>query len=100
MQKNQPLVTVLMPAYNAGPYIREAIDSILQQTFTDFELLIINDGSTDDSINIIKSFKDTRITLIDRQNIGLIESLNEGLNIAKGEIIARMDADDVCLPAR
>jgi len=89
-----------MPTYNAGPYIREAIDSILQQTFSDFEFLIVNDGSSDDSLSIIESFHDPRIRLINRENRGLIESLNEGLRLAKGEIIARMDADDVCLPDR
>ncbi len=100
MQENYPLVTVLMPVYNAGPYISEAIDSILQQTFTDFEFLIINDGSADDSLQKIRSYSDPRIVVVDRANHGLIESLNEGLQRAKGEIIARMDADDVCLPNR
>lgn len=94
------MVTVLMPAYNAGPYIAEAIDSILNQTFTDFEFLIINDGSKDDSLSIIRSYNDPRIVVIDQANRGLIDSLNYGISIARGELIARMDADDVCMPER
>ncbi len=95
-----PQVTVLMPAYNAGSYIKEAIDSVLQQTFTDFELLIINDGSEDDSLTIICSYSDSRIRLISRENKGLIKSLNEGLEASQGMYIARMDADDICLSQR
>lgn len=93
-------LTVLMPAYNAGPYIKEAIESILHQTYSDFEFLIVNDGSKDETLEVIKQFKDTRIKLIDQQNKGLIDTLNEALQIAKGDLIARMDADDVCFPQR
>jgi glycosyltransferase involved in cell wall biosynthesis len=97
---NSMMVTVLMPVYNAGPYVREAIDSVLSQTYRDFEFLIINDGSKDNSLEIIQSFNDSRIRVIDQPNKGLITTLNEGMAIAKGDIIARMDADDVCLPER
>ena len=100
MQNSLPPVTILMPTYNAGTYIREAIDSILNQSFTDFEFLIINDGSKDDTLSIIASYNDPRIILVNRENRGVIDSLNEGLKLAKGDIIARMDADDVCLAGR
>lgn len=98
---DQPKVTVLMPVYNSAPYLAEAIQSVLQQTFTDFEFLIIDDGSTDDSAKVIQRFNDTRIRLFQNStNLGLVASLNMGIKIARGEFIARMDADDVCLPER
>ena len=81
-----PLVTVLMPVYNAQLYLREAIDSILQQTYTDFELLIINDGSTDNSEEIILSYTDSRINYVkNAQNIKLIATLNKGFSLATGK---------------
>lgn len=96
-----PLVSVLLPVHNASAYIRQAIDSILKQSFSDFELLIINDGSTDNSAEIISSFTDPRIVCITNEhNLGLIDSLNNGIQLAKGKYIARMDADDVALPGR
>jgi glycosyltransferase involved in cell wall biosynthesis len=96
-----PLVSVVMSVYNGETYLREAIDSILNQTFSDFEFIIINDGSSDNSLSIIQSYHDKRIVLIDNDgNKGLIFSLNKGLEIAKGAYIARMDADDVCMPER
>ena len=97
---SSPAITILMPGYNAGRYIREAIESALAQTFTDFELLIINDGSTDDTLAIIQSFSDPRIRLISRENRGLIASLNEGIHAARAPLIARHDADDIMLPQR
>jgi len=96
-----PQVTVLLPVYNASRYLREAVDSILKQTFKDFELLIINDGSYDDSAEILAFYSDSRIRIINHvQNLGLIKTLNEGFEIARGEYIVRMDADDVSLPTR
>lgn len=90
-----------MPVYNAEKYIAEAIESILNQTYTDFEFLIINDGSTDNSLKIIESYKDTRIRLINNEtNIRLIATLNKGIDLARGKYIARMDADDISLPQR
>ncbi len=89
-----------MPAYNAAKYISEAIASVLDQTFTDFELLIINDGSTDETETIIRSFKDERIRLINQTNQGVSAALNMGLMNANAELIARFDADDICLPDR
>jgi glycosyltransferase involved in cell wall biosynthesis len=96
-----PLVSVVMSVYNGETYLREAIDSVLHQSYSNFEFIIINDGSSDKSLPIIKSYTDNRIILIDNDgNKGLIYSLNKGLEIAKGAYIARMDADDVCLPER
>jgi len=89
-----------MPAYNATRYIGEAISSVLAQSFTDFELLIINDGSTDDTVNIIKSFNDPRIVCISQDNKGVAVALNLGLEHARAPYIARFDADDICLPNR
>jgi len=89
-------VSVLMSVYNGEKYLREAIESILNQTFKDFEFIIINDGSTDSSKEIILFFKDPRIIYLENiKNIGLTKSLNKGMKIAKGELIARMDADDL-----
>jgi glycosyltransferase involved in cell wall biosynthesis len=96
-----PKVTVLMSVYNGEKYLREAIDSILNQTFEDFEFLIINDCSTDRTMEILQSYHDHRIKIINNEkNIGLTKSLNKGLKIARGEYIARQDADDVSAPDR
>jgi glycosyltransferase involved in cell wall biosynthesis len=89
-----------MPAYNAGKYIGEAIASVLEQSFTDFELLIVNDGSTDDTVKIIRSFNDPRIVLFSQENKGIAQALNFGLSHARASYIARFDADDICLPNR
>lgn len=97
----EPKVTVLMAVYNGAAFLGEAVESILSQTFSDFEFLIINDGSTDSSRDIILSYKDARIRLIDNEtNMGLIASLNLGIESAKGEYIARQDDDDVSLTSR
>jgi len=96
-----PKVTVLMPVYNAENFLSEAIDSILNQTFTDYEFLIIDDGSTDNSINITNSYQDKRIRLVrNKQNLGISKTLNKGIELAESDIIARMDADDISLPDR
>ena len=96
-----PLISVLMPVYNAEKYLREAIDSILNQTFSDFEFLIIDDGSSDSTSNIIESYTDPRIRLFkNKKNLGLIATLNKGVSLAKGKYIARMDADDISHPSR
>jgi len=96
-----PKVTVLMPVYNAEPYLREAIDSILSQTFTDFEFLIIDDGSSDSSRSIVDSYDDARIIIVSNAgNEGLVSCLNKGIEIAAGTYIAIMNADDVSLPDR
>lgn len=98
---SKPLVTVLMPVYNAQEYVGEAIQSVLCQTFQDFELLIVDDGCTDGSGEIIQTFNDPRIRIItNEQNVGLIASLNRGLKEINTSYIARADADDICLPTR
>lgn len=94
-------VTVLMPVYNGEKYLAEAIESILNQTFDGFEFLIINDGSTDRSVEIIEAYDDRRIRLVqNKSNLKLIATLNKGLELAGGEYIARMDCDDVSMPGR
>lgn len=101
MKSSETPITILLPVYNGEKYLREAIESILNQTFIDFEFLIINDGSTDTSEEIILSFDDSRIRYIkNEQNLKLIATLNKGLEIANGKYIARMDADDISLPNR
>lgn len=94
-------VSVLMPVYNGESFLKEAIDSIIQQTYTDWELVIINDGSIDGSGQIVRSYTDTRIKYhINESNLGLIATLNKGISICKGQYIARMDADDISEPNR
>lgn len=96
-----PVVTVLMPMFNASAHVREAIESVLAQSFRDFELLIVDDGSTDDSVTIAESFDDRRIRVVQNEsNLGLVESLNRGLEVSRGDWIARQDADDVSHPMR
>lgn len=96
-----PKVSVLLPNYNNAPYLKEAIDSILNQTFTDFEFIIVDDGSTDNSIEIINSYDDLRIILIlKEENSGIVDTLNRGLENAKGEYLVRMDGDDISFPDR
>ncbi len=96
MKSINPQITVLMPVCNAEKYLSQAIESILGQTFTDFEFLIIDDGSTDDSLKIIQSYDDVRIKLMRHtKNKGFIASLNEGLSQAKSDWVARMDGDDI-----
>ena len=97
-----PKISVVMPVYNAEKYLDQAIQSILNQTYKNFEFIIINDGSTDDSIDIIRKYqkKDKRVFLINKENAGISEALNDGIKISKGSFIARMDADDISLPKR
>ena len=101
MGVSKPKVTVLMPVYNGEQYLLEAVESVLNQSFGDFEFLIINDGSSDRTVSIVESIKDSRIRFEhNAKNIGLIETLNNGLDLAKGEYIARMDCDDICAQNR
>ena len=99
---SEVMISVVLPVYNAEKYLDSAIQSILNQTYTKYELIIINDGSTDSSLEIINKYKsqDDRIILITRENRGLIASLNEGIEQSIGKFIARMDADDISLPTR
>lgn len=97
----QPLVSILMSVHNDLRYLRESIDSILNQTFGDFEFILIDDGSTDGSGSFLKNLSDPRVKLIvNASNIGLTASLNLGLKIARGKFLARMDADDISEPLR
>lgn len=96
-----PKVSVVMSVYNGAEYLSEAIDSILAQTFPDFELIIIDDASSDDSQAIINGYTDKRIRLlINESNLGLPASLNKGIRYAQGKYIVRMDSDDISLPDR
>jgi hypothetical protein len=97
---NNPLITVLMPAYNAENYIREAIQSVLCQTFEDFEMLVIDDGSSDRTKQIVDEFSDIRIKRISKAHEGISKTLNIGLYCSTGKYIARFDADDICFPER
>ena len=97
----QPIISVIMSVYNGLPYLKEAVESILKQTYKNFEFIIVDDASTDDSLKYLRSLKDMRIRLIkNTENLGLAKSLNKAINISNGEYIARMDADDVSLPRR
>jgi glycosyltransferase involved in cell wall biosynthesis len=96
-----PVISIVMPFFNAAPYLAEAVQSMLDQTFRDFELILINDGSTDESDKIIQTFHDQRIKYIcNKGNMGLVYSLNKGLDAAQGVFIARMDGDDISMPDR
>lgn len=96
-----PKVSVVMSVYNGERYLREAVDSILSQTFSDYEFIIIDDASTDGTPTILSSYDDPRIRLFrNHNNLGLARSLNRGLRAAQGEYVARMDADDISLPER
>lgn len=95
------LVSILLPVYNGAQFLRIAIDSILKQTYLDFELIIIDDGSTDDTVAIIQAIDDTRVKLFRNQvNLGIVATLCRGLQECTGVYIARMDADDIALPER
>ena len=97
---NNPLVSVVLPVYNSEKYIRESIQSILDQTYKNFELIIVNDGSKDRSDEVIRSVTDSRIVYVNQANIGLPATLNKAIGMAKGSLIARQDHDDISLPAR
>jgi len=101
-KNSKPRVSVIMSVYNDETYLTDAILSILEQTYEDFEFIIINDGSSDDSLRIIQEFanQDPRIIIVTRKNKGLALSLNEAILLAKGEYVARMDSDDIALPDR
>jgi glycosyltransferase involved in cell wall biosynthesis len=98
--KLEPLVSVIMPVYNGEQFLVESINSILSQSLKNFEFIIINDGSTDGTLNITESFSDPRIKLINRNKKGLISSLNKGIDIASGKYITRHDCDDISLMNR
>ena len=101
MKIDRPEISVLMPVYNGDKFLAKAVNSILNQTFNNFEFIIINDGSTDNSLTILKSFNDKRINIINNtENKGITFALNKGLKSAKGKYIARQDQDDISDPNR
>jgi glycosyltransferase involved in cell wall biosynthesis len=93
-------ISVLMSVFNGERYLDQAVDSILSQTFSDFEFIIIDDGSTDNTTEILASYDDPRIRIVRQENSGIVKSLNRGLLLARGEYVARMDADDLSFPQR
>ena len=96
-----PQVSILMPVYNTAPYLREAMDSMLSQTFSDFELIVLNDCSPDNAEEILDAYDDPRIVRYKgEKNVGLSNVLNVGIVMARGKYIARMDSDDISLPNR
>lgn len=95
-----PRISVVLPVYNGAPYLKEALDSILGQTFQDFELIAINDGSKDESLEILQACRDPRLVIVDQKNHGLAATLNIGIGMAKGDFIARQDQDDISRPDR
>src|SRR6266850_1442026 len=97
-----PKGTVLLPVHNAENYVGQAVESVLRQTFADFELLLLNDGSTDGSLAVLEkiAIRDKRCRIHSWSNVGLAETLNRGLALARGDFIIRMDADDICRPER
>ena len=101
MQKgNQCKVSVVMSVYNDCKYLRESIESILAQTFSNFEFIIVDDGSTDDTLSLIRKFNDDRICLLKQDHKGLPAALNYGISKANGDLVVRMDADDISFPDR
>ncbi|HTW94201.1 MAG TPA: glycosyltransferase [Tepidisphaeraceae bacterium] len=101
-RQGNPAVSVLMPVYNAERFLPLAVQSVLDQTFADFELIAVDDGSKDNSGAMLQGFarRDPRVKVISRPNTGIVGALNDALAAAKGELIARMDSDDLCLPER
>lgn len=98
---NHPLVSVIMPVYNSEKYLKEAIDSVLSQSYSNIELVIVNDGSKDSSKQIIKSYNDSRIQYVENEsNGGIVYSRNKGLSHSKGEFVATLDSDDIALRER
>ena len=97
-----PAVSVIMPVFNGRRYLAKAIASVLAQTFADFELIVVDDGSTDRTPEILARFaeNDARIRIVSRPNTGIVGALNDAIAVARGEFLARMDADDLCEPER
>jgi glycosyltransferase involved in cell wall biosynthesis len=97
---NNPVVSVVVPVYNGAQYLSETVESILQQSMDDFELILINDGSHDDSPGLLDSYRDERIRAVHQENMGLIGTLNKGVSLARADVIARLDQDDISKPHR
>lgn len=97
---SSPLISVLLPFRNAEAYLQQAIESVVSQSMTDWELVLVDDGSSDASASIAQQAKDARIRVVRGPGDGLVAALNEGLRHCRGELVARLDADDICLPCR
>jgi glycosyltransferase involved in cell wall biosynthesis len=99
---SEPRVSVVMPLYNAARHLPQSLDSVLAQTFTDFEIIAVDDGSSDRTLKILREYeaRDPRLRVLSRPNTGIVGALNDGLSMARPPLIARMDGDDVCLPTR
>lgn len=97
---NFPAISVVLPVYNGAADVEKSVQSVLAQTFADFELIIINDGSKDNSAEVLQSISDPRIRLFHQENMGLAATLNRGIELAQGQYIARQDQDDICKPDR
>lgn len=97
---NMPKISVIMPVYNGGKYLKAAVQSVLDQTYKDFEFIILDDGSLDNSLSIVENFSDERIKFVKLNHRGIVTALNKGLEISKSEYIVRVDADDLSLPDR
>lgn len=100
MSSDLPAVSVILPTYNVGSHLRTCLDSILNQTFEDFEVVVVDDGSTDETIDILEGYDDARIRVIQRTENGITSALNRGITEARGEFIARHDGDDYSEPER
>ena len=102
LMMHRPLVSVILPAYNAARYVGTAVGSILAQSFDDFELIVLDDGSSDETLHMVQdlAIRDARIRVVSRANLGLVATLNELVGLARGKFIARMDADDISHPDR
>ncbi|MFD0930370.1 glycosyltransferase family 2 protein [Methylophilus glucosoxydans] len=99
--KDTPTISIAMPVFNAGKYLNDAVKSIINQTFKDWELILIDDGSTDNSVEVIREIKDDRIIILqDGKNEGLAKRLNQAIDIARGDYFARMDGDDIAVECR
>src|SRR3954469_11153451 len=94
------VLSVVTTAYNTAPYLRAAVESVLNQTFRNFEYILVDDGSTDGSLAILREFesRDDRVRIISRPNTGIVKAANEGIALARGRYLARMDSDDLSMP--
>ncbi|MBC7865107.1 MAG: glycosyltransferase [Bacteroidia bacterium] len=99
-EKKLPLISVVLPLYNAEKFIEAAVRSILDQSFRDLELIVLNDGSKDNSLAVLNAIKDERLIVIDQANMGMGPTINKGIALAKGKYIARQDHDDLSAPER
>jgi len=96
-----PLLSVVLSTFNSGGYLKIAVQSIISQSFEDWELILLDDGSTDDSVDVVRALADPRIRIVsDGRNMGLAARLNQGIDLSRGDLIARMDGDDICFPQR